>query len=138
MSPAQCNPDIKLKKKPTEYLQQIYFDALIFTPEALRHLVAEVGASQIMLGSDHPFPWEEHPVDHIFATTTLSDDEKIAILGGNAARLFGIKILTVRDEISMADEPRPCHAPRKRGIQYSQSQLRYTGRDYWIVRLRGR
>ena len=51
-----------------------------------------MGASQIMLGSDYPFPWEEHPVDHIFATTTLSDDEKIAILGGNAARLFGIKI----------------------------------------------
>ena len=62
----------------------------MFTPEALRHLVAQVGASQIMLGSDHPFPWEEHPVDHIFATDSLSDDEKAAILGGNAARLFGL------------------------------------------------
>jgi len=25
------------------------------------------------------------------ATTTLSDDEKIAILGGNAARVFGLR-----------------------------------------------
>ena len=91
VSPANCNPDIKLKKKPTEYLNQLYFDALVFTPEALRHLVAQVGASQIMLGSDHPIPWEQHPVDHVFATTTLSDDEKVAILGGNAARLFGMK-----------------------------------------------
>jgi len=41
------------------------FDALVFTPEALPHLAAQVGASQIVLGSDHPFPWEEHPVDHI-------------------------------------------------------------------------
>jgi predicted TIM-barrel fold metal-dependent hydrolase len=91
VSPANCNPEIKLKKKPTEYLNQLYFDALVFTPEGLRHLVAQVGASQIMLGSDHPIPWEPHPVDHIFATTTLSDEEKVAILGGNAARLFGMK-----------------------------------------------
>jgi aminocarboxymuconate-semialdehyde decarboxylase len=91
VSPANCNPEIKLKKKPTEYLNQLYFDALVFTPEALRHLVAQVGASQIMLGTDHPIPWNQQPVDHIFATTTLSDDEKLAILGGNAARLFGMK-----------------------------------------------
>lgn len=90
VSPQNCNPDIKLKKKLTEYLNQLYFDALVFTPEALRHLVAQVGASQIVLGTDHPIPWEEHPVDHVFATTTLSDKDKAAILGGNAARLFGM------------------------------------------------
>ena len=91
VSPANCNPDIKLKKKPTEYLNQLYFDALVFTPEALRHLVAQVGASQIVLGTDHPIPWHQRPVDHIFATETLSDEEKVAILGGNAARLLGMK-----------------------------------------------
>jgi len=91
VSPQNCNPDIKLKKQPTEYLNQLYFDALVFTPEALRHLVAQVGASQIVLGTDHPIPWEQHPVDHIFATTTLSDAQKAAILGVNAARLLGMK-----------------------------------------------
>jgi predicted TIM-barrel fold metal-dependent hydrolase len=91
VSPQNCNPDIKLKKKPSEYLNQLHFDALVFTSEALRHLVAQVGASQIMLGTDHPIPWEEHPVDHIFATKTLSDAEKVAILGGNAAHLLGVK-----------------------------------------------
>jgi hypothetical protein len=30
------------------------------------------------------------PVDAIMATTTLSDEEKLAILGCNAARLFVI------------------------------------------------
>jgi predicted TIM-barrel fold metal-dependent hydrolase len=88
VSPQGCNPAIQLKKKPTEYLNQLYFDALVFTPEALRHLAAQVGASQIVLGTDHPIPWEEHPVDHVFATESLSDDEKQAILGGNAAKLF--------------------------------------------------
>jgi len=56
-----------------------------------RRLVTQVGASQVVLDTDHPIPWEQHPVDHVFATTTLSDKQKIAILGGNAARLFGMK-----------------------------------------------
>jgi aminocarboxymuconate-semialdehyde decarboxylase len=92
VSPAGCDPNIKLKKQPAEYLNQLYFDALVFTPEALRHLVAQVGASQVMLGSDYPYIWELHPVDHIFATHTLSDKEKLAILGGNAAKLLSIKV----------------------------------------------
>lgn len=89
VNPGGCNPDIKLKKQPTEYLKQIYFDSLVFTPEALRHLAAQVGVSQIVLGSDYPFPWELHPVDHIFASTTFSDDEKADMLGRNAEKLFG-------------------------------------------------
>jgi aminocarboxymuconate-semialdehyde decarboxylase len=91
ISPENCNPNIVLKKKPTEYLNQIFFDALVFTPEALRHLVAQVGASQVVIGTDHPIPWEEHPVDHIMATKTLSDEQMVAILGGNAAKLLNIK-----------------------------------------------
>ena len=91
VSPQNCNPDIALKKKPTEYLNQMYFDSLVFTPEALRHLVAQVGASQVVIGTDHPIPWNEHPVDHIMATKTLSDKQKAAILSGNAAKLLGIK-----------------------------------------------
>jgi aminocarboxymuconate-semialdehyde decarboxylase len=91
VSPANCNPDITLKKKPSEYLNQLYFDAMVFTAEGLRHLVAQVGASQIILGTDHPIPWEEHPVDHVLATAALSDKQKAAILGGNAAHLFAIK-----------------------------------------------
>ena len=87
-----CSKDIVLKKKPSEYLKGLYFDSLVFTPEGLRHLAAEVGTSQIMLGSDVPFPWQGHPVDHVLATTTLSDDEKVAILGGNAAKLFGFDL----------------------------------------------
>jgi aminocarboxymuconate-semialdehyde decarboxylase len=93
ISPANCNPDIVLKKKPTEYLNQIYFDALVFTQEALRHLVAQVGASQVVVGTDHPIPWEEHPVDHVMATSALSEAQRAAILGGNAARLLNIKEL---------------------------------------------
>ncbi|MCP4616076.1 MAG: amidohydrolase [Bradyrhizobium sp.] len=92
VGPKGCNPEIKLKKKPTEYLKQIWFDSLIFTPEAIRHLVAQVGASQVVVGSDYPYPWEMAPVDHIFASTSLSDDEKADILGRTAAKLFGMTV----------------------------------------------
>lgn len=91
VGPAGCNPDIMLKKKPTEYLKQLYFDSLIFSPEAVRHLAAQVGVGQIVMGSDYPYPWQLHPVDHIFACTSLSDADKAAILGTTAAGLLNIQ-----------------------------------------------
>ena len=88
VSPKSCNPDIQLKKAPTEYLKQIYFDSVVFTPEAIRHLVAQVGAGQLVLGSDFPYPFQLQPVDHIFASASLSDDQKADILSRTAARLL--------------------------------------------------
>jgi aminocarboxymuconate-semialdehyde decarboxylase len=90
VSPQNCDPAIVLKKRPTEYIRQIYFDALVFTGEALRHLAAEVGSSQIMIGTDHPIPWEEDPVTHVMSTPELSDDDRLAILGENAIRVLGL------------------------------------------------
>jgi aminocarboxymuconate-semialdehyde decarboxylase len=80
-----------LAKKPTEYLRQLYFDSLVFTSEALRHLVAEAGASQIVMGTDYPFPWTKTSVDHILDTPGLSDADRVAILGGTAAGLLGVR-----------------------------------------------
>ena len=47
--PKDCRP---LKKQPTEYLKQMYYDSVLFTPEDMRHLIAVVGASQVVLGTD--------------------------------------------------------------------------------------
>src|ERR1700686_5231681 len=55
-------------------------DSLVFPPEAIRHLAAQVGPGQTGPGSDYPFPWQLAPVDHVFASSTLSDDEKADIL----------------------------------------------------------
>ncbi len=80
------------KKKPTQYLKdgQLYFDSIMFTPEGMRHLIAESGVGQVVIGTDYPFPWNKVPVDHIMSIPGLSDDERIAILGGTAAKLLGI------------------------------------------------
>jgi aminocarboxymuconate-semialdehyde decarboxylase len=80
------------QKKPTAYLRdgQLFFDTMVFTPEALRHLIAESGPGQIMLGTDHPFPWTDSEVELVMSTPDLTDDQRIAILGGTAQRLLGI------------------------------------------------
>ncbi len=80
------------KKNPTAYLRdgQLYFDTIVFTPEGLRHLIAETGPDKIMIGTDYPFPWTSTEVDLIMDTPGLSDDQRIAILGGTAQRLLGI------------------------------------------------
>ena len=80
------------KKPPTSYLKdgQLYFDSIVFTPEALRHLVAETGPRQIMVGTDYPYGWTSTEIDLVLNTPDLSDDDRIAILGGTAARLLGI------------------------------------------------
>jgi len=79
-----------IKKKPSEYLRQMYYDTMVFTPEGVRHLAAEVGPSQLMVGTDYPYPWTKTAVDLVLATPGLSDADRAAILGGTAASLLGI------------------------------------------------
>lgn len=83
----ECQP---LKKKPSEYLKQLYYDSIIFSNEGMRHLIAEVGASQIVLGTDYPTLWNRTAVDRILAVSDLSDAERIAMLGGTVSKLLRI------------------------------------------------
>ena len=87
--PEQCKPGVP-GRRPTDYLKRLYYDSIVFTPEALRHLVEEVGASQIVMGTDYPYPWVSEPVEHILKTPGLTDVEREAVLGGTAATLLGL------------------------------------------------
>ncbi len=82
---------VKLKKKPTEYLRDMYYDTLVFTSEALRHLAAEVGSNRLVIGTDHPIPWQSKSVDHILKAPGFTDRERRMMLGETAAKLLGIK-----------------------------------------------
>ncbi len=86
--PENCKK--KILKKPSEYLKRIYVDTIIFNPEGLRHLIAVMGAGQIGLGTDYPFPWSVTPVDDVMAQPGLSDADRIAILGGTMAKLLKV------------------------------------------------
>ncbi len=83
-------PQCKNKKRPSEYLKtQILADSMVFSEEGLRHLVAEMGASQVVYGTDIPYGWPD-TLDLILNAPFLSNAEKEAILGGNLIRLLRI------------------------------------------------
>jgi aminocarboxymuconate-semialdehyde decarboxylase len=86
--PANCTKT--LKRKPSDYLKQMYFDSMVFTGEGLRHLVAEYGSDHVVMGTDYPFPWTTTAVDHILAAPGLTDDDRVAILGGNLTKRLQI------------------------------------------------
>jgi aminocarboxymuconate-semialdehyde decarboxylase len=87
--PNLCKP---LKKLPTEYLKQLYYDSVLFTPEDIRHLIAVVGSSQVVVGTDYPTLWNRNPVDRILAVPGLNDEERISIFSNTAAKLLKISV----------------------------------------------
>jgi aminocarboxymuconate-semialdehyde decarboxylase len=87
----RANANCANKKRPREYFKgQILADSMVFSDEGLRHLVAEMGASQIVYGTDMPFNWPAG-LDLILRASFLSNAEKEAILGGNLVKLLRIQ-----------------------------------------------
>ena len=86
----RSNANCANKRKPSEYLKsQILVDTMVFSEEGLRHLVAEVGASQVVYGTDIPFNWPV-TVDLVLNAPFLNQPDKEAILGGNLQRALRI------------------------------------------------
>jgi aminocarboxymuconate-semialdehyde decarboxylase len=84
------------RHQPVEYLRRMWFDMLVYEPEAVRHLVNVVGPSQVVVGSDYPFDMGHYDPHGLLAATPGLDDSQIAaILGGNAAALLGIPLPVV-------------------------------------------
>ncbi|MBI4887830.1 MAG: amidohydrolase [Acidobacteria bacterium] len=84
------NANCANKKRPKEYLRsQILVDTMVFSDEGLRHLVAEMGVSQIVYGTDNPLNWPV-TVDLVLNASWLSNADKEAILGGNLTKLLRI------------------------------------------------
>jgi aminocarboxymuconate-semialdehyde decarboxylase len=76
---------------PSSYVDRFSVDSMVFSDEALRLLVSVMGADRVMLGSDDPFLLgEEHPGRLVETSTHLVDDQRQAVLGGNAARFFDL------------------------------------------------
>ena len=77
---------------PSHYLKRLHYDTVVFQPLYLRHLIEVVGVERVLLGTDFPFDMSEtDPLGLIAATEGLDDDDRAAIGGGNAARLYGIR-----------------------------------------------
>ena len=80
-----------IDKPPSEYLKTFYYDTVNFDPKALQLAIDFAGTSQILAGSDYPHMVGslENMISSINALD-ISDEERAAILGGNAAKLLGL------------------------------------------------
>ena len=76
------------EKKAKRLLETALLRFAGFYRRSAASFVAEHGASQIMIGTDYAVPWVKGPVDHFLNTPGLSNPERVAILGGTAAKLM--------------------------------------------------
>jgi aminocarboxymuconate-semialdehyde decarboxylase len=71
------------------YLRRFTYDTISHSPEALRFLVATVGADRVMLGSDYCFDMGyERPREIVTTQLRLSRADQTKILSTTAARLL--------------------------------------------------
>ncbi|MFP3915812.1 MAG: amidohydrolase family protein [Actinomycetota bacterium] len=76
---------------PSHYMRQLYYDTMVFQPLYLRHLIDIVGTDRVMVGTDFPFDMgETDPLGLVSQVDGLTDEDRAAIAGGNATRLFGL------------------------------------------------
>jgi aminocarboxymuconate-semialdehyde decarboxylase len=87
-----ARPDARtMRDPPSTYLRRIWFDSLVYSSDALRRLIDQVGVSQVVVGTDYPFDLGHYEIHSMVRSTpNLEAAELDAILGGNAARLLQV------------------------------------------------
>lgn len=80
-----------IRRAPRDYLKRIWFDTVVYDPQALRHLIDTVGVTQVVAGTDYPFDMGSYGLAQLLAQVpNLDPAGQRAILGGNARKLLGL------------------------------------------------
>lgn len=79
-----------IKESPEVSIRRLYFDTLTHYGPALRYLTDTFGADHILLGSDYPFDMGTLECARQVREAGLPDAARDTILGGTAARFFGV------------------------------------------------
>jgi aminocarboxymuconate-semialdehyde decarboxylase len=82
------NANCANKRQPADYFKdQLMVDAMVFSPEDVRHLVAKSGPAQVVYGTDIPiYAWPD-AVDNILKAE-IPDAQKEMILGGTLTKML--------------------------------------------------
>jgi aminocarboxymuconate-semialdehyde decarboxylase len=74
------------------YAGNLYYDTVLHDDEAFRYLIERVGAGQVALGSDYPFPLRDpDPVKFINTNNKMDDSARRAVCWDTGAALLGLK-----------------------------------------------
>jgi aminocarboxymuconate-semialdehyde decarboxylase len=77
------------KSSPKDLLKRIYFDSLVFEPQALRYLIDLVGADHVCIGTDAPFDMADNdPKATIDAVPGITPLERQCVCCGTALKLL--------------------------------------------------
>ena len=83
-------PDCRkfISRPPSEFAKKLYYDSCAFYAPALMMAIESVGVNQLLFGTDDPYI--DADTNHV-VRLGIDVAAKSAILGGNAARLFGLR-----------------------------------------------
>jgi aminocarboxymuconate-semialdehyde decarboxylase len=79
----------RMKEEPAAYLHRLYYDTVVYDQPTLDFLVAQVGAGQVLYGSDYPFMLGDM-TGCLARVDSLPAAQRDAVRGGHAARLFAL------------------------------------------------
>ena len=106
---------------PSHYLDRFYTDSAVFDQRSLQFLVGTMGADQVMLGSDYPFPLGEERVGSLIRQSNLPQHTKAKLLSGNAARF-----LKLETEAYEADDKRSAAVVGSSPLTHEPGKLTYS------------
>ena len=82
----------RIERPPSEYLRRFFFDTVNFDARALRFAGDFAGVSQLLGGSDYPHAIGSiHLMKESVASAAFTPSERALVLGGNAARVYGLR-----------------------------------------------
>ena len=84
---SQVRPDlcaVDNRQSPRKYLDRLYFDSLVHDAAMLEYLIKLVGAEQIALGSDYPFPLGESEPGTLIDSLPCEEKVKEMLFSGAA------------------------------------------------------
>ena len=78
--------------QPSAYLSCFCYDTALLAAPAARMLVEVVGADNVLLGTDYPFPIADGEAVSRVSEAIADDQTRRKVLYGNAERLFGVTL----------------------------------------------
>ena len=75
---------------PVEQARKLFYDTLVFDTPTLRHLLATFGPTQLLIGTDYPFNFQEHRPVEALEKANLPEETLQQLVHQNARRFLGL------------------------------------------------